>query len=407
MTREETREVIYKIFNFIDGTNELDERWGGTYGHPALYFFHSKEELDKQVEAFLNSKDTFDRYDVYYFCNKMIKFLLGKTDSHTKVNIDSKKLPILFKVINDKLYIINITKEFSDALYGELISINGVSVETIEKYLEEITSYSTIEFLQNVFESSVINPNVLRSLPCFDKDFNKLTYSVLQGDEINDFTFDLNHLDKYPMYDKKLEENYTYKIEEDTLVLVYNACKDKDKMDKFVEEIKDVSDKNHINKFIVDLRGNGGGDSEIINPLIEFLKDKKVVTLIDEKVFSSGRIACIKLHHIGSYFIGTNIATSLSAFGNNPNNLELKDLGLRVNRSTKYFKYDENFRCRSFNKLNFIDYFESVEHFNSFDPLIFKPDKYVYRSLDDYKYGTDLQLDAALKFLSKEKENKR
>ena len=401
MTKEETKKIIYKIFDYIDGTNEINKEQNRTFGHPALYFFHSKEELDKRVEEFLNSKDTFDRYDIYYFCNKMIKFLLGPTDSHTEVYMyGSVWLPIKLKTIDDKLYVVNITDEFKEALYGELISINGIDIETIKRDFEEIVSYSTIEFLNIQTEQEMATPDVLRSLPCFDKKFSKLTYTFLKDGEKIDCIFDLNK--EYPNLKDNRPKNYTYKLEGDTLVLVYNACNHAERMKQFIKEIKYISRRENIDKFIVDLRGNGGGNSNIINPLIKFLRGKEIVTLIDEGVFSSGSMACIDLYNIGSYVIGTNIATSLSAFGN-IDIIKIEDLKLEIDRSTKYFKFDENYRCQSFNRLNFADYFKSPEHFYSFDPMIIEPDKYVYKTLDDYKNNTDSQMEAAFKHLSKSK----
>ena len=49
-------------------------------------------------------------------------------------------------------------------------------------------------------------------------------------------------------------------------------------------------------KYILDLRGNKGGNSEILNPFQDLVREKKLegVLLIDSKVFSSGRFAVAK-----------------------------------------------------------------------------------------------------------------
>lgn len=406
MTKKEARDIIHRIFNYIDGSNEYDEQYDCILGHPALYFFHSKDELDKWIEKFLNSKETFDKYDLYYFINKMIKFLVGPYDSHTKlVMTKSDLLPIQFKFIDNKIYVIRVTRAMEKALFGELVTINGVDIETLKSEIEAMTCYSTKEYLEIAIQAGLSTPNILRSLPSFDKSPTNVIYTVSHNGKKEDFTFDLEHIKDYPSYEFTPKKNYSYRIQNDALILVYNSCEDIEAMKKFVQEISTVADKEHITKFVVDLRGNRGGNSRIIDPLIDFLRGKEVVTLIDEYVFSSGRMACVSLSKIGSYFIGTNTSTTLNAFGNNPKPFYIDELDFKVSRSTKYFQYDSELQGRSYNKTNFKDSFKDPEYFNSLDPLIFQPNELVYRPLEDYINGTDSQLNAAFYYL-KELEQK-
>lgn len=402
MTKKEAKDMIYQVFDYIDGTDEYDKQYDCILGHPALYFFHSKGELDEKIEEFLNSKESFDKYDLYYFINKIIKFLVGPYDSHTKISMTkSDWLPIQFKFIDDKIYVIKITKAMEKALFGELVAINGVDIETLKNEIEAMTCYSTKEYLEVTVQTCLNTPNVLKSLPSFNKSSTSITYTISHDGKREDFAFDLKHINDYPMYKFTPKKNYSYRILDNALILVYNSCKDIDAMKKFVQEISSIANKEHITKFIVDLRGNGGGDSRVIDPLIDFLSGKEVVTLIDEYVFSSGRMACVNLSKIGSYFIGTNISTTLNAFGNNPKQLDIDEYDFRVSRSTKYFQYDSELKCQSYNKTTFKNSFKSPEYFNSLDPLKFQPNELVYKSLDDYINGTDSQLDAAIHYLSR------
>ena len=195
MSREKAKEIIWKIFDFIDGTEEYDEYNDCILGHPAFYFFHSKEELIEKVDDFLDTKESFDKYDLYYFINKMIKFLLKSYDSHTKLYMPkSEWLPIQFMFIDGKIFVIRITKEMEDAKFGELIAINGVSIDKFIKDLDDITCYSTKEYSQYIIQTSLNTPNVLRSLTCFDKSSSVVTYTVLKDSIKEDFAFNLEHI---------------------------------------------------------------------------------------------------------------------------------------------------------------------------------------------------------------------
>lgn len=401
LSREKAKDVIWQIFDYIDGTDEYDKYNDCILGHPALYFFHSRDELSNKVDEFLNTKDLFDKYDIYYFVNKMIKFLLKSYDSHTKLlMMKSDWLPIQFKFIDEKVYVIRITEQMKQAQFGELVAINGINIGTYIKEIEAVTCYSTKEFLEFTVQTSINTPNVLKSLPSFNGLSKTITYTVLKDGIKEDFTFDLERIKDYSRYEYTPKQNYSYTIQDGVLILVYNSCSDIDSMKKFVDELKAVIKDECITKFIVDIRGNRGGDSRVIKPLLDFLKGKDIVTLIDEYVFSSGSFACVDLLEIGSYFIGTNISTTLNAFGNVPYLLNLDEFGFGVIKSTKYLCYDDDFNFLSYDKLNFKEKFKNPEYFESLDQKEFHPNEFIYKSLEDYKNDIDSQLVAAIKYLS-------
>ena len=57
-------------------------------------------------------------------------------------------------------------------------------------------------------------------------------------------------------------DNYTYEIMDDKIYIVYNSCREEHEgqMKDFVDVIKKESKLNNISKYIIDIRGNLGGD---------------------------------------------------------------------------------------------------------------------------------------------------
>lgn len=402
MNKEETKKILNQIFNYIEqdtnkNNNSLIE------AHPCLYFFHSKEELDMQIEQFLETKKEFNKYDIYYFVKKMIKFLLISYDSHTTVKIRKGRekifpiiFPISFKIIDDKVYIINIINSQKDNKFGEIIKINDIDINQIINEIKEMTCYSTKEFLYSKIENSLNDGDILKSLPSINTDTKIFKYTIKKDGKINEITF--NCEEKYEELKDQLKDNYTINIKNNIIILTYNLCENKEKMLETVKELEHISIENNINNFIIDLRGNIGGDSTIIKPLIEFLKNKNVVTLIDKEVFSSGRFACLDLKNIGSYFIGTNIATTLNACGYVNDSLDLNDIGLKVYKSIKYFVFKNN-ECIALDKNTFSDYFKNKEEFFNTNPGYFEPNQYVEFTLDDYINNHDPQLESAINYM--------
>lgn len=399
MNIKETRATISKIFNYIENGVEKTS-FGDFYGHPGLYFFHTKEEFTTMLDKCLD-KESYDRYDIYYIVEKLIKFLLGKYDSHTKLYFkNSIYFPISFKMQDNDFYVVNIIDEYKDIVGGKLVSINNIPVEKVTSELDQIINYSTEEYKSVMLTSGIKQLYILRSLPSISNNIDRIKYQIEYNGKIANICF--SEKEKYSKLKSTLPENYSYKKVDDILIIHYNSCKDIEKMKKLVEKLKSME--SNINYYIVDIRNNSGGFSNINHILVDFLTGKNVVTIINETVFSSGRMMFVDLKKIGSYVIGTNISTSLNAFGNVPGGLEIEELGLIVKRSNTYWYYDSNLKCQGFTKENFSSKFKDKKEL--LEPRIIEPDEYVYNNVDDIISNKDAQLERAVEYI-KSKDNYR
>lgn len=397
MNLKETRATIFKIFNYIESGVEKTS-FGDFYGHPGLYFFHTKKEFTTMLDKCLD-KESYDRYDIYYIVEKLIKFLLDKYDSHTKLYFkNSIYFPISFKIQDNDFYIVNIIDKYKDVVGGKLVSINNIPVKKIVYKLEQIINYSTEEYKNIMLTSDIKQLYILRSLPSINNNIDKITYQINCDGKVINVSF--KETERYDKLESTLPENYTYEKVDDILIIHYNSCKDIEKMKKLVEKLKVIE--NNINYYIVDIRNNSGGFSNINHILIDFLTGKSIVTLINETVFSSGRMMLVDLKKIGGYVIGTNISTSLNAFGNVPGGLEVKKLDLIVKRSNTYWYYDENLKCQGFTKDNFSSYFKDKKEL--LNPKVIEPDEYVYNTVDDIISNKDSQLERAIEYIKLKKQ---
>lgn len=399
MNKIEIKNKILDIFDYIENGEVVID--GKLFkGHPGLYFFYTKEELNNKLESFLN-KEEYDRYDFYYIVQNLIKFLLNKYDSHTRMWFqDSIIFPIKFKIENGKIYIINITNDMNNIIGSELISINDVPINQIINELEKIICYSTKEYLELLISMYISQINILKSLPSINNDISKVNYKVLNNGIEKDVEFDINT--EYINYKEDTKENCAYRVIDNIAIINYNSCRNQEKMNNLVNQLKKEEQINDINYYIVDIRNNGGGDSSIIEPLIDFLEDKSVVTLVNERNFSSGEMALIDLKRIGSYVIGTNIGTSLNYFGETPDKLDLNDMNLSIKRSNRYWYCDENYNYRSLVKENFEEYFKDKK--DLLEPIMFNPDEYVELTIKDIINNNDVQLESAINYI-KEKQH--
>lgn len=205
LNKKELEDYLIKIFDFIENG---DSKFNG---HPGLYFFHTKKELEEKINELLN-KNKYDEFDIYYITSLLIKFMLGRYDSHTKVSFkDNVYIPIDFTVEENSLYITNITPIYKKLIGCKLLKINNIDIQKILYELEEIICYSTKEHLLVMIQSFLSDVNVLKSLPSIENNTKEFIYTILNdNNEKENITFNINNLPEF--YSVHFPENYSTEV---------------------------------------------------------------------------------------------------------------------------------------------------------------------------------------------------
>ncbi len=193
--------------------------------------------------------------------------------------------------------------------------------------------------------------------------------------------FDALHI-SLPLYRKQPDRLYWYEYLADsqTLYIQYNRCTEDPKLSfaDFTREIFAFADSHPVNRVVVDLRLNPGGDSRVIGPLKRGLKDRaalrsKVFVLIGPRTFSSAQMAAVEFRHdLHATLVGEATGEMLNGYGE-VKELTLPHSGLKMQYSTKYFHLGRN------------------------DASALEPDVRAATSLEEALAGRDPVLEAALK----------
>lgn len=376
--------------------------------HLDFYFSVSKEDLEKYVIQLEKRYPLKDDYDFYYVMNCIIKYACNKHDSHTMMYFKKSSFtPIKMHFIQGIPYITYIHEsyaKYNDLLYSEVIGINGVDMKQIEKELEAIIPYSTKGWLYDSMRGALTNISVIKSLPSIQNNCQTITFEVL----------DKHHEKKKikislpaPNINIPAKPYIYWELKDNIIVIHYWKCREnyENQMQQIVKEISEVAEKNNIHQYIVDIRNNQGGNSNIINPLIHYLDGKDIITLVNNGVFSSGRFALEDLQRIGSKVIGCDVGTSLNAFGDmNPNKMEMDSFILGTIKTYWYCDTSKHMIYGQKSKKEFKEFKKDVKNKAYLENDYFKPDIYVENSIDDYRNGYDRVLDTALQEF---KDNKR
>lgn len=317
---------------------ENDEQYPQESFHLNFYLNHSKEDLYDYINQFLTHNNVNNDYDFYYLMNCIIKYMSGFSDSHTMVHKnDNTWFPIRFKVVNNNVYI---DRCFDEKKLKKIIKkINGVDINVIINEIANCTSYGTNGWLLSNIEGKLCSKNDLLSLPCMNSKDGKIVYELDNDEKIS---FDINEKYEFEtIYPKKEIEQYN--VIDDMLVFKYPSCKENYKPD--INKIEEIIIGSDIKKFILDLRGNSGGNSSIIEPLIKYLSNKglDLFTIVDRGVFSSGRFAVIDMKRIGSKIVGEEIGTPINCFGYVSGNGITSNSNIHFNFARVYWYEDNGF----------------------------------------------------------------
>ena len=392
------QEDLDYFLNFAESKRgkELDKKYYNESMHLDFYFLHSKKELNNFINTFLKNNKINDDYDFFYFMNCIIKYMSGHIDAHTRLIMSNNNnaYPLSIQSINNKLYVTRCSEEKYS--YSELLEINNVSISKITEELEKCTSYGTTNWFFNRLHSDLNDKNILLSLPSIKNNAKYIEYKTSKGIikyEINkDYSKELKIIRK--------EDFKQFQIKDNILIFKYPKCTNKFIPD--IKKIKNLIHDNNIKIFILDLRGNSGGKSSLIEPLIKYLKHTrlKLVTLVNKSVFSSGRMAAINMLKIGSKIVGQDIGTPINCFGYIFGNGELPNTKFTFNFSRVYWYEDK--------KRHIIKGIYTKKKLHKFRKSFFEPkyleiDYYINLTIDDYKSEKDVMLEKCCDWIKNNK----
>ena len=285
--------------------------------HPNPYTKITQQEFESQIEILKKNWNKQDAMQQYFSLRHLIA-LIG--DAHTQVfkPIENDKvLPFFALPYGGHSIIVQAEEAYKELAGKELIAINGIKINIIFQKLFPIISHDKEEWAYlNAHHESRLFSNL--------KYVGAIKKGNVVGIKIKDITTGKTKTIKVAFSENMQINNpvfanlaptlfqsgyYRANILKDMLFIQYNVCADFPDMPmkEFASRIKQLPE---VKKIIVDLRHNSGGNSEVIIPLLEVLKDTTknkgtpLFALIGNGTFSSGVMAAIDLKEIGATLIG-------------------------------------------------------------------------------------------------------
>lgn len=370
--------------------------------HKNLYHNIKEEDFKKEI---ISLKQDIEKLKDYEIKCRLAQIVATVGDAHTSVNLgfnNSNVYPVVFWWFQEDLRAVATLKEQRDILGKKLIGINNMPIKDVMKKVNSLIPHENEQWLRATNIRFVTMPEVLKVLGIASDD--KVEFSL--SDDSNNVTkLELTPeglpdekitrvIDEMPTKPLRLQYNtnslserlywYKYLPEEKLLYFQYNQCIDRRVAKSYgIENYKDypefwelsqgllkVINDNNLNKFVVDLRFNSGGDSSLMTGLVNKLAsiDKlkgKIHVIIGRETFSSGVMAAMDLmNQTKAVFYGEPSGGNVNGYGD-IKTMELPNSKLQISYSTKYFKLSSSI------EKNFL------------------PDVSVEQSYNNYKQGID------------------
>lgn len=335
--------------------DELANRHTNAFFHtPRSVFVQEAEALEAAVPTLANHEIAVEMM--------RLTALIG--DAHTMLNPWSRlnwhRFPLVLQWFEDGLFVTQVAGSEHHALLGaRLIQIGDRPVDEAMEHVRAVISHENdywfrerapdLAMTAEVLHALGVLPEVEQGQFVFDQKGARLEVDLFSLRKGQSFTWTpALEPSERPMYISDTEQFYWYRYlsESRTLYLNYNRCREISSFsfDAFVQDLFTTVDANPIDRFVVDLRLNAGGNSAIIRPLYEALRERpallapdRLFVIIGPRTFSSGVLNAIELdRNLDATLVGTPTGGSPNSYGE-VRTFRLPYSFYEVAYSTKYF----------------------------------------------------------------------
>jgi hypothetical protein len=363
--------------------------------HKNLFFQLQREEFEASVAELDAAIPKLCDDEIVV---ELMRLVASVGDGHTSLQQGAapafNRLPIRLRKFSDGLRIVAIGRDHADALGGELVSVGGVAADEAWRRVAEVVSHENEAALDAFGPAKLELPLVLHGLR-LAPDATHAAFEV-RNDAGAKVTVDLSLAtssadalglqqalpkEQTPLWQTHPGKTYWFEWVEASrlLFLQYNSCRDDPEQTfaAFCADLWKCADDHPVERIVVDLRQNGGGNSAVIAPFYaglgarRKLREKgRLFVAIGPSTFSSAMMNALEMKNAyGAILVGEPTGGKPNSYGE-VKSFELPHSRLAVQYSTKYWELVPG------------------------DPPSVLPDVAAPLSFDDWSSGRDPVLDA-------------
>jgi uncharacterized protein (TIGR03437 family) len=244
-------------------------------------------------------------------------------DPHTYLHLSDlaaatagfQQFPFHVHSFDDGWFVSGTATNYARALGTQLIAIGGMPIDQVVAQLGTVIPHANPQWVRAMSETYLQGQQILQGLHVAPAGgTTTFTFRTSAGEIFNlDMTTNNtgnwvympdSSTGPYPNYTQNTNQNYwfTYEAANRLLYFKYNACQNvaSNPFASFANQVLATVDANPIDTFVFDLRGNGGGASNLWDPLVGGLTARfptlaanprlRIYGVIDKATFSSGSL---------------------------------------------------------------------------------------------------------------------
>lgn len=326
--------------------------------HPNLFFKIGEQDFKRAVADLDREAETLTWQEIY---TRMTELVASIGDGHTAIAPVEKleSYPVYPYWFKDGLYIIATDRVNVDLLNTRVIEVGGCTIDEVVGTLRPVISQDNYWGFLGAFPNYFTRPEIMSSLGLAKKN-GELTLTLEKDGKIFETTvtpleYGIDWIQKRAdrEYEASGNDNYWYEYFPQSQVLQFHYDSAQRQEGKpfffFVCELFSFVRKNPVEKLVLDMRYNSGGNSLLLEPFMlrvmfdcRFNKKGKLFVVIGRETFSSAVLNAISMKkRTNAIFVGEPTGGSPRHYGA-PKRFTLPNSQLPVSCSTIFWKTSED-----------------------------------------------------------------
>jgi hypothetical protein len=252
--------------------------------------------------------------------------MIGKGDGHTELYLPRegrgfRRLPVALALFGDELRVYASLPDHEDLLGTRVVTIGGIGAdEAYRRVLPLIAHDNEVEFkrsapiylsITEVLHAMGLSDDPAHAIIDFEGADGAIVQRTLEGRPTEslagaDWVKARSESDT-PLYAQRFDENYWFKWLENkrTIYVSYRRCqnqKDRLSIKRFARELFAFVDEHPVDRFVLDLRNNRGGNYNLSDPLVKGIRESEKINrpgslfvILGRESFSAGVVTAIRL----------------------------------------------------------------------------------------------------------------
>ncbi len=378
--------------------------------HRNLFHTVKREQFEAAVKSLDERIQTMTRNQVIV---EFMRIVAMVKDGHTSVagllwdpKIGFRSYPLSLYFFKDGLFVLTADREHADAVGARVVKIGSKSADEVYDAIKGLIFHDRDnEFgLKASAPFAMVMPEVLQALGIvedmdkaqfvLEKNGKQMTVELSPVMRVSapvhntwDFVKPAGWADARdaaqapaPLWLKNVNDLfwYEYLADSKTVYVQFNGVMDKpeETFAAFTKRLFEFVDKNPVERFVLDLRWNGGGNNYLNKPLIVgLIKSKvdapdKLFTIISRHTFSAAQNLVNELEkYTNTMFVGEPTGENVNFYGDSAR-IELPNSGLVVRASTLWWQNLDPRDRRQWTGPHIAAELTSTDYFTNNDPAM-------------------------------------